>query len=248
MRNLHDLLDRIRSCNQWVTGERRRGCQLPKQWSLLIPRTGEPQWSPGVCGVTSDHRGVWVTSDTISRHRGREEEWRQWYDRNMETRLTRGHSQDSGMSCILQTKDSWYPEGALCDFHKPVIVHLERFVTGKSVVYSHYSFETVCLRFFILSSGERFLGFIKLECITSGLLCRISMGSNFVVRLVYKGCKAAITPLQRAPESQSKDCFIHKPGARPGLTEDCDDGWWWCTGIWMIIILWCLNITCVEFM
>ena len=48
--------------------------------------------------VTSDHRGVWVTSDTISRHRGREEEWRQWYDRNMETRLTRGHSQDSGMS------------------------------------------------------------------------------------------------------------------------------------------------------
>ena len=98
--------------------------------------------------VTSDHRGVWVTSDTISRHRGREEEWRQWYDRNMETRLTRGHSQDSGMSCILQTKDSWYPEGGLCDFHKPVIVHLERFVTGKSAVYSHYSFETVCLAIF----------------------------------------------------------------------------------------------------
>ena len=40
------------------------------------------------------------------------------------------------------------------------------------------------------------------------------MGSNFVVRLVYKGCKAAITLLQRALESQFKDCFIHKPGAR----------------------------------
>ena len=122
MRNLHDLLDRIQSCNQWVTGERRRGCQLPKQWSLAIPAHESLQWSAGDIGD-------WVTSDTISRQTPGEwretVKWRQWYDRNMETRLTRGRSQDSGMFCILQTKDSWYPEGGLCDFHKPVMVHLE---------------------------------------------------------------------------------------------------------------------------
>ena len=62
MRNLYNLLDRIQSCNQWVTGERRRGCQLPKQWSPDIPHMRALQWS--AAGVTSVS-----VRDTISRHR-----------------------------------------------------------------------------------------------------------------------------------------------------------------------------------
>ena len=87
--------------------------------------TGDTRtWEPPV--VSRWHRGLSDKWHNLQTNTGRETvKWRQWYDRNMETRLTRGRSQDSGMFCILQTKDSWYPEGGLCDFHKPVMVHLE---------------------------------------------------------------------------------------------------------------------------
>ena len=76
-----------------------------------ISRTIALQWSAG--GVTEWHRWVWVTqspdtggaltltsAEVTPDWRDRAEKWRQWYDRNMETRLTRGRSQDSGMLCL----------------------------------------------------------------------------------------------------------------------------------------------------
>ena len=93
-------------------------CQNSDHWRYPHMRASSGQQ------VTSGTE--WQVTQSPDKHReSGERQWRQWYDRNMETRLTRGRSQDSGMFCILQTKDSWYPEGGLCDFHKPVMVHLE---------------------------------------------------------------------------------------------------------------------------
>ena len=117
---------------------------MVSRWSVVT--SSECEWHNLQTTFTSAE----VTPDW----RDREEKWRQWYDRNMETRLTRGRSQDSGMLCLAFLVQQLYkhksPDILRVDFVISInlLVCTLRFVTRKSALHSHYSLETVCLATF----------------------------------------------------------------------------------------------------
>ena len=260
MRNLYNLLDRIQSCNQRVTGERRRGCQLPKQWSPDIPHMRALQWS--AAGVEW-HRWVTVTqspdtggaltltsAEVTPDWRDRAEKWRQWYDRNMETRLTRGRSQDSGMLCLAFLVQQFYkhktPDIMRVDFVISInlLVCTLRFVTRKSALHSHYSLETVCLATFSPQFRQMISRLYKIGVHYFGPFMPDINGEQFC-------CATCLQRLQSCNYSASKSAWISIQGllypqargqAGPGLTEDwagdaLEYGRLLFSGVWISLVL-----------
>ena len=209
------------------------------------------------------HRWVWVTqspdtggaltltsAEVTPDWRDRAEKWRQWYDRNMETRLTRGRSQDSGMLCLAFLVHQFYkhktPDILRVDFVISInlLVCTLRFVTRKSALHSHYSLETVCLATFSPQFRQMISRLYKIGVHYFGPFMPDINGEQFC-------CATCLQRLQSCNYSASKSAWISIQGllypqargqAVPGLTEDCagdalEYGRLLFSGVWISLVL-----------